>query len=145
MGTKIESVATSRPRQQLVGKTSAIKLAEQAALASLERAGKGARDLDFLINAGIYRDNNLGEPALASIIQEDIGANPDPPVEGGHGTFSFDIANGAVGVLNGLQVLDGFISSGSVQLGMVVAADAAPSGHRDRRFPFAPVGGAVVL
>ena len=35
--------------------------------------------MDLLINAGIYRDRNLGEPALAAMIQQDIGAHPEDP------------------------------------------------------------------
>jgi 3-oxoacyl-[acyl-carrier-protein] synthase-3 len=162
MGTKIEAVATSRPRLR-VGGTGAIKLADEAAHTCLERAGRSASQIDFLINAGVYRDNNIGEPAVASIIQEDIGANPDPPLQGGHGTFSFDVVNGACGVLTGMHILDGFLTSGAIDLGIVVTSDANPErgsnwdfpfglvGAAGRvsqvqsRFPFAPVGGAVLL
>ena len=45
----------------------------------LDRAGRTAHDVDLLVNAGIYRDRNLGEPALAAMIQQDIGANPEDP------------------------------------------------------------------
>ncbi len=163
MGTKIEAASTSRPHRRFGG-TGAIKLADEAAQACLERAGRTAAEIDFLINAGVYRDNNIGEPAVASIIQEDIGANPDPPLEGGHGTFSFDVVNGAVGVLTGMQILDGFLTSGAIDLGIVVTSDADPergsnwdfpfglvgsAGRVSRggssRFPFAPFGGAVLL
>jgi 3-oxoacyl-[acyl-carrier-protein] synthase-3 len=162
MGTTIEAVSTSRPRRRLTG-TGAIKLADDAAQACLERAGRKASDLDFLINTGVYRDNNIGEPAVASIIQEDIGANPDPPLEGGHGTFSFDVNNGACGVLTGIHILDGFLTSGAIDLGIVVTADADPErgsnwdfpfglvgtagrlSRDNRRFPFSPIGGAVLL
>jgi len=162
MGTKIEAVGTSRPHLRMGGMGS-IKLADEAAHACLQRAGRSAAELDFLINAGVYRDNNIAEPAVASIIQEDIGANPDPPLQGGHGTFSFDVVNGACGVLTGMHILDGFLTSGAINLGIVVTADADPErgSHWDfpfglvraagrvsrehSRFPFAPAGGAVLL
>lgn len=146
-----------------MGGMGSIKLADEAAHACLERAGRSAAELDFLINAGVYRDNNIAEPAVASIIQEDIGANPDPPLQGGHGTFSFDVVNGPCGVLTGMQILDGFLTSGAIDLGIVVTADADPErgSHWDfpfglvgaagrvsreqSRFPFAPAGGAVLL
>ena len=163
MGTKIEAASTSRPHRRLSG-TGAIKLADDAARACLERAGRTAAEIDFLINAGIYRDNNIGEPAVASIIQEDIGANPDPPLQGGHGTFSFDVVNGAVGVLTAIHILDGFLTSGAIDVGIVVTSDADPergsnwdfpfglvgsSGRVSRsgrsRFPFAALGGAALL
>ena len=139
MGTTIESVSTSRPRRRLGG-TGAIKLADDAAQACLRQAGRSASEIDFLINAGIYRDNNIGEPAVASIIQEDIGANPDPPLQGGHGTFSFDVCNGACGVLTSIHILDGFLNSGAINLGIVVTSDADPSRGSNWDFPFGLVG-----
>jgi 3-oxoacyl-[acyl-carrier-protein] synthase-3 len=146
MGARIEAVATSRSRRGPLGR-GAIRLADEAAQACLRRAGREARELDFLINAGLYRDRNLGEPAMAAIIQEDIHANPDPPREGGHGTFSLDVSNGACGALNAAHVLDGFLESGAIALGMVVAADADPERYRLRasRFPYDPIGGALLL
>ena len=141
MGTTIETVSTSRPHRRFGG-MGAIKLADEAARSCLERAGRTAADLDFLINAGVYRDNNIAEPAVASIIQEDIGANPDPPLQGGHGTFSFDVVNGACGVLTGMHILDGFLTSGAIDLGMVVAADADPERGSNWDFPFGLVGSA---
>ncbi len=36
---------------------------------------------------------SIAEPALAAIIQQDIGANPEDPHADTHGTFSFDISN----------------------------------------------------
>ena len=73
MGATIEAARTSRPRLRFGG-TGAIKLADDAAQACLAAAGRGADEIDFLINAGVYRDNNIGEPAVASIIQEGAAA-----------------------------------------------------------------------
>jgi 3-oxoacyl-[acyl-carrier-protein] synthase-3 len=120
----------------------AIQLADEAARSCLDRAGRTGADLDFLINAGVYRDNNVAEPAVASLIQEDIEANPDPPLHGGHGTFSFDVVNGACGALTGMHILDGFLTSGAIGLGMVVAADADPERGSNWDFPFGLVGSA---
>jgi 3-oxoacyl-[acyl-carrier-protein] synthase III len=65
--------------------------------------GHDPDEFDLLVNAGMYRDRNLGEPALAALIQDDIGANTEDPHAEAHGTFSFDVANGACGVLTALQ------------------------------------------
>jgi 3-oxoacyl-[acyl-carrier-protein] synthase-3 len=117
-----------------------------AARACLDGAHHRAEDLDLLINAGLYKEKNMAEPALASIIQEDIGANPGhPPRHDRHGTFSFDVLNGGCGVLTGLYLIDAFVGQGTAQLGMVVAADADPSPRTSRGFRFPPVGGAVLL
>src|ERR1700737_1405566 len=107
---------------------SALRLAVAAAKTCLERAGRDSDDVDLLINAGIYRDRNLAEPALAALIQEDIGANPEDPHDDAHGTFSFDISNGTCGVLTALQIADGFLRSRTIDRALIVASDANP-GH----------------
>lgn len=143
MLSRIEAVAVAHARGGPFSK-GARKLADQAARACLARAQRPTRDVDLLINAGVYRDDNVVEPALASMIQEDIGANPGhPPRPGSHGTFSFDVANGGAGVLTALELLDGFIRSGAVRSGMVVASDSNPGATES--FPFPAVGGAVLV
>jgi 3-oxoacyl-[acyl-carrier-protein] synthase-3 len=87
----------------------------------------------------------MNEPALASLIQEDIGANPFHPPDAGHGTFSFDISNGACGLLTGMHLVDGMLASGTVELGMVVASDMDPEPGVSEGFGFPGVGGAILL
>ncbi len=143
MGTRIEAVAVAHGRRGPFAK-GALKLADEAARACLARAHRKAADVDLLVNAGIYREGNLAEPALAAMIQEDIGANPGhPPRAGAHGTFSFDVANGGCGVLTALELLDGFVRSGTIQTGLVVASDSDPG--QSESFPFPAVGGAMLV
>lgn len=142
MGTVIEHVAVAAGGWRL--RRSALRLAVRSARECLELAGRDADDIDLLINAGIYRDRNLGEPALAAMIQEDIGANPEDPHAGAHGTFSFDIANGTCGVLNALQIVDGFLRSRAIKCALVVASDADPGHGMSENFPFSPAGAALL-
>ena len=100
MATTIESVAVV-PGSLL--HHSARKLADRAIEDALAAASIQPHDVDLLVNAGIFHDRILGEPAMAALIQEDVGANPEDPHGEGHGTFSFDIANGSAGVLSALQ------------------------------------------
>jgi 3-oxoacyl-[acyl-carrier-protein] synthase-3 len=123
---------------------SALRLAVAAARSCLADAAVPAGDLDLLINAGLYRDRNLGEPALAALIQEDIGANPEDPHSGGHGTFSFDVANGTAGPLTALQIADGFLRAGAVHRALIVASDADPGHRLSPNFPFAAAGAALL-
>lgn len=122
---------------------SALRLAVAAAKTCLHRAGRAADEVDLLINAGIYRDRNLAEPALAALIQQDVGANPEDPHRDGHGTFSFDVANGACGVLTALQIVDGFLRSHAIDYALVVASDADPGRGCSEHFPFSPAGAAM--
>ncbi|UUO02701.1 3-oxoacyl-ACP synthase [Mycolicibacterium novocastrense] len=123
---------------------SALHLAVKAARDCLHHTECSPDDIDLLVNAGIYRDRNLGEPALAAMIQQDIGANPEDPHAGAHGTFSFDVVNGSCGVLTALQVVDGFLRSHAIDRALVVASDADPGHGLSERFPFAPAGGALL-
>jgi 3-oxoacyl-[acyl-carrier-protein] synthase III len=142
MGTVIDRVDIAHPR--LRGRHSALHLAVTAAKDCLQRAGCDPDELDLVVNAGIYRDRNLGEPALAALIQDDIGANPEDPHAGAHGTFSFDIANGACGVLTALQIVDGFLRTHSIHRALVVASDADPGHGMSEHFPFSAAGAAVL-
>ena len=75
------------------------RLADAAARSCLERAHRSADDIELLINAGVYFDRNISEPAIAALIQEDIGANLEQVAGAGQGTLSFDVRNGACGLL----------------------------------------------
>lgn len=144
MGICIEAVATSHPGHRLVGR-GALHLSDAAARSCLARAHHHATELDLVVNVGLYKDHGLAEPALASMIQEDIGANPGhPPQLGAHGTFSFDVLAGGNGVLTAAYLLDGLLAGATAKLGLIVAGDANPS-RTTRQFPFAPVGGAMLL
>lgn len=156
MGTRIEAVATSVPcgsgalellipPLRRTRRKGALALADEAAKTCLERAGCDAAEVELLINVGVFRDKNLGEPALASLIQEDIGANPGHPPGSGHGTFSFDLANGGCGIINAWQLIDRFVRSGILQLGMIVASDADPAPGKTRGFSYLAAGGAMLL
>lgn len=142
MGTVIERVEITHPRWR--GRHSALRLAVTAAKACLQRSGWDPDELDLVVNAGIYRDRNIGEPALAALIQDGIGANPEDPHAGAHGTFSFDIANGACGVLTALQTIDGFFRTHSIHRALVVASDADPGHGMSESFPFSAAGAALL-
>ncbi len=140
MALHLESVVAIRGTALRRG---GLRLADRAARRCLATSHHGAEDVDVLVNAGLYHDKSLGEPALAAMIQDDIGANRKNPHGGRHGTFSFDVANGGCGVLDALRLLNGFGASGIANMGLVVASDSDP-GHSDG-FPYEPVGAAALV
>jgi len=142
MGTVIEQLDVTRGGWRT--RHSALRLAVASAKSCLHQAGRNADEIDLLINAGIYRDRNLAEPALAALIQADVGAHPEDPHTGAHGTFSFDVANGSCGVLTALQIVDGFLRSRTIDCALVVASDADPGRGMSEHFPFAPAGAALL-
>jgi len=138
MGTHIEAVwaqAGSGPRR-----ATARGLANAAARHCFALAGHEPGDIDMLINVGMYREDSLGEPALAALIQQDIGVRPGlrpagqaAPGQSGQrrqsgqaGTFSFDLLNGACGALTAIQIESGLLKSGVIRLGAVVSSDVQP-------------------
>lgn len=142
MATRLEGAATARSGRHL-GRGPR-RLADAAARTCLDRAGVAPGDIDLLINAGIYHERLLGEPALAALIQEDIAAHPEDPHPGDHGTFSFDVANGACGMLTALEVADGFLGAGTVRHALVVASDGDPGHRLAPGFPFDRAASALV-
>jgi len=126
-------------------KPTARRLADTAARACFARAGRQASDVDLLINAGVYREDHMGEPALAAMVQEDIGANLGQPPVGGHGTFSFDLANGTCGVISAIQLQAGLLRSGVIRLGLIVASDVDPNPEESGSALVRPAGGAMLL
>ncbi len=143
MGTQIEAACTQTGNGGR--KATARRLADAAARNCLAQAGHTPHDVDMLVNVGIYREDSMGEPALAALIQEDIGANLRQPPTGGAGTFSFDLFNGACGVINAVQIESALLQSGVIQLGAVVSSDVRPD-HAVPAAPFLrPAGGAILL
>jgi 3-oxoacyl-[acyl-carrier-protein] synthase III len=142
MGTVIDHLGVTRGGWR--NRHSALHLAVAAAKTCLAKAGREPSEVDLLINTGIYRDKNLAEPALAALIQDDIGANPEDPHDDAHGTFSFDISNGTCGVLTALQIADGFLRSHTIDCALIVASDADPGHGMSGHFPFSPVGAALL-
>ncbi len=144
MGARIEGASALSSHG--LRKPSALKLADAAARACFEVAKRQPGDVDMLINTGIYREDSLGEPALAALIQEDIGANLSQTSAGGrHGTLSFDLANGTCGVISAIQVLAGFLRSGAIQLGLIVTSDVDSNLKGSDGAPFQSSGGAMLI
>jgi 3-oxoacyl-[acyl-carrier-protein] synthase III len=143
MGTVVLGTGIARPTWA-PWTHGARRLANIAARQCVHDAGRRAESVDLLVNVGVYRERGLGEPALAAMIQEDVGANADGINTGRHGTFSFDLDNGACGTLTGLDVARGFLTSQAIGVGMVVASDSGPDPVHAHALP-RPEGGAAIL
>lgn len=142
MGTKIEMVAISKPLFNFF-RTRAIPLTVAAAKSCLKKANLNPALIDMLVYTGIYRDEHIAEPAIASLIQKKIGANPI--FQNGDATFSFDLNNGGCGLVSGMQLVNGFIRSGKICKGMIVTGDAEPFHNLSNSFNFVPAAAAILL
>ena len=120
--------------------------AVEAAAKCIKEAGIDKQDIDLLINTGVYKDENIAEPAMASIIQYELGINLDPAIcKDAKNTFSFDLFNGACGFLYAAKVADSFIQNQERKLIMIVSSEVHPSQKLSPDFPYTHIGSAVLL
>ncbi|MFC9995388.1 hypothetical protein [Nocardia sp. NPDC127526] len=141
MATEIVSAAVCTDADT----ASYFELAARAGRTALEQAGVSPDKVGLVVNAGVFRDSNIAEPAVAALLQKrlEVGleySSGDVPA------FSFDLMNGANGVVHALMAVDCFIAAGDLEYAVVLAGDTHPSLQRDREdFPYTPSGAALVL
>ncbi|MFB6820715.1 hypothetical protein ACFCXA_03870 [Streptomyces virginiae] len=146
MGMIITAAATALPDR--AAPASVVDLAGRAARGALARAQVPASSIGTLINVGVYREHNTFEPAMAALVQKEVGINldyiADPEPAAG---FSFDLMNGACGVLNAVQVGQALLDTGSTERLLITAADVHPGGDArdDVDYPYADLAGAFLL
>ncbi|KZM70071.1 hypothetical protein [Nocardia terpenica] len=143
MGVRIKATGISREDDSY----SIVDHSGRAARRSLERAGVRPDQVGVLINAGVFRDNNTVEPAISALIQKEAGIGLDYGF-GDPRSFSFDLMNGAVGVLNAVQVAQSILETASAEHVVIVSGDTHPSLTRsaaDEQFPYATSGAALLL
>ncbi|MEV6319096.1 hypothetical protein [Streptomyces sp. NPDC051776] len=147
MATVIKAASIASPEP---GHTSGLpgRLAGRAAQDCLATAGLSPDAVGVLVNVGVYRESNMFEPAIGALVQKRAGINLDylaRPVPGAG--FSFDLMNGACGVLNAVQVAQALLTTGSTERVLITAADVHPSGrgaqHTD--YPYEDLGAALLL
>lgn len=119
MGAVIKTYGVSDPGPE----TSYRNLGSDALKQCLEKGGIAA--LDVLISSGLYPDMHIHEPAFASLIQGELSQSHAAQLST---TFSFDLHNGGGGSLMALRILNGFLCSGKIKTGAIVAGDALPEG-----------------
>jgi len=144
MGTIIKSVGVARPlfRNRL------LPLTFRASKICLKNGGISANDIGMILNAGVYNEKHQGEPAIASLIQNRLQSDYNrkrlPPKEP-ENIFSFDIHNGGGGILDAFRVADGFITSGEIDYGLIVAGDTKPASGQSINYNYSAAAGAVLL
>ena len=128
---RIDSVGIAPAGQSAA--PNSIELAVRAATACLDRSGIDRAKLGLIINSGVYRNDFLSEPAIASLVAGELDINSDVQSPDGPKTLAFDVLNGAVGFLNACHVAAGMIGAGKAEHAMVVASEVEnntpESGH----------------
>ena len=142
MGTIIKATGISTDN--------AIKSSNENAVAAgrqcIETAGINVNDIDLLINVGIYRDENMLEPAMAAFAQKGLGIKPDYiKSQPFNAAFSLDMMNSACGIINAIQTADAMFKSRQIKYALIVSGDAHPSNKDPESFPYAAIGAAMLL
>jgi len=140
MGIRIESVSTAL-RGERGSNGDSRSLAAATAEACLREAHVKDDDrVGLLVYAGVYRDENVVEPAQAPYAQRAIGTYAGVGSGRVDAAFSFDVDH----LLAGVEIADGMLRSQGMGHAMVVAVDGASSGEaNDSRVD--PAAGAILL
>ena len=142
MSMMIREAALSKRNEGDGSVGSAVIAAEKC----IKKAGIDKQDIDLLINTGIYKEENIAEPAMSALIQKKFGLSLDPGVrKADKSTLSFDLFNGACGFLYAAQVADAFIRNHERKLVMIVSSEVHPSKKVSPDFPYTHIGSAVLL
>jgi 3-oxoacyl-[acyl-carrier-protein] synthase-3 len=139
---RIESLGASLPRRTFLWRKGALSHAVTAGRAAFAASRHRPTDVGLLVNAGVHRDGHVCEPAIAAYVQHRLKINVEFQ---GPRTLSFDLLNGACGMLNGLHVVSGLLLAGEVRVGMVVSSEANADRRPDPSWTWAASGAAAIL
>jgi 3-oxoacyl-[acyl-carrier-protein] synthase III len=123
---------------------SCVELAARAGEDCIRRSGKETKDISLLINVGVFRDCNIMEPAMASLIQKRMGVPLYLEGAPKH-TFAFDIINGAGGMLNAARAAGALLANGDAKCALILGSDVHPSMTQMKNFPYRSIGAAMLL
>lgn len=146
MGAQIKMVSVALPWFGF-HHVNSIRLSARAASQCLNDAHIDPGDIGLLVNTGIYRYKNTGEPAIAALIQQTISANRTviKDMDDHRNTFSFDLNNGGCGLLTAIEIVQGSINNGEIAYGMVVTGDSEPFYRLSKEFTFNSAAAAIIL
>jgi 3-oxoacyl-[acyl-carrier-protein] synthase-3 len=106
--------------------------------------------VDLLINVGVFRDENIFEPAIAALIQKEAGIGLCREPEQRQ-ILSFDLNNSSCGFLNAVEVINSFFDADDTARAIIVAGDYHPGSTLAEGFvdtnalPYSSLGASVLL
>jgi amino acid adenylation domain-containing protein len=123
--------ATQRIRIESVGtvpldgevKKEVFELGRVAGENCLAASSYQRQDIDLVLYSGVYRDELLCEPAIASILEGDLKINDAIETPEEKKTFAFDVFNGTVGFLNACYTAITMIHARKANNALILAAE----------------------
>ncbi len=102
-------------------RSSSLGLMVRAAENCLRASSRSGDDIDLLIQSGVYRSDFICEPAIATLLADELGFKGASVA--GKNIFAFDVMNGALGFLNACFSAVAMLQTGRYRRAMVVAAE----------------------
>ncbi len=118
---RIESVGTVPLDGEV--KKEAIELGRVAGENCLTASSYERQDIDLVLYSGVYRDELMCEPAIASILEGDLKINDAIETPEEKKTFAFDVFNGTVGFLNACYTAISMIHARKANNALILAAE----------------------
>ena len=118
---RVESIGTL-PLESLV-KRETLEMVRVAAEQCLTESSYSRNDIDLLIYAGVYRDDFICEPAIASMVAGTLQINDTIQSRQDKKMFAFDLFNGPVGFLNACYTAIGMMKAQKAKTAMIIASE----------------------
>jgi 3-oxoacyl-[acyl-carrier-protein] synthase III len=141
---RIESVGIVPAGSEVRG---TVALAKAAAEECLARSKYDRSDIELLLFAGVYRDEFICEPAIASMLAGALQMNDSPEAAAKKKTFACDVFNGALGQLNACHLAMQMIRAGTVRRALVAASEVENNARArpDHLLGLKETGSALIL
>jgi 3-oxoacyl-[acyl-carrier-protein] synthase III len=115
----IDAIGMASP----AGPETARALATRAAEICIGNATIDKRDIGLVLYAGVFRDECVVEPAMATFVADGLQINDDPAEPFDGGTLAYDVRDGDVGFLKACQIGCVGIEAGATDNAVVVTAE----------------------
>ncbi len=147
MGSNINTINIALPSSMF--SKGYIPCAVEAVKKCLIDKNVAANQVGILVNTAIYRDAHIVEPSLSSLILGEIVRAPffrkRSYANRLKKILTFDLNNGASGLIQAIQLIDVFIKSGKIESGIVVAGDSNYKSGNVKNYSFLEGAAAILL
>lgn len=147
ISSSISSIKVSRPGA--LQQKGYIPYASNAVRQCLTESECKQLPLGMLVSTAIFREKHIVEPALASLILGELYNKPlfgnKVPEDRLANVMTFDLNNGACGLIQAIQLVDSYIRSGKIETGIVVAGDSVYQNGAVDNYDFAAGVAAIML
>ncbi len=123
----------------------AISMLTASARSCLAGSRYGRDEIDLTINAGVYRNDFLCEPAVAALVAGNLLGDSLGKSPGAQRMLAFDLTNGSLGTLEACFVAANMISSGKIRTALVMAAEIEVNKDLERSLGLEETGTALIL